>query len=133
MGPDADSSSPTLRRRVAYIFSFFPILRVQIVKDREKSALQGAVTAALAGVCERCADQIKWCVSKAIRYCCHCCCTQKSSAITLDEGASASIDKMSLRGCRKHKYGKFKLLGAPRKWCAHLHPGSGVACSSAAL
>jgi len=32
------------------------------VKEREKSALDTAVSASLAGVCERCSEQLKWCV-----------------------------------------------------------------------
>ena len=31
------------------------------VKEREKSALDTAVAASLAGVCERCSEQLKWC------------------------------------------------------------------------
>ena len=31
------------------------------VKEREKSSLDTAVAASLAGVCERCSEQLKWC------------------------------------------------------------------------
>ena len=32
------------------------------VKEREKSALDTAVSASLAGVCARCSEQLQWCV-----------------------------------------------------------------------
>jgi hypothetical protein len=39
------------------------------VKVREKSAMETAVGAALAGVCSRCCEQLKWCASLACAVC----------------------------------------------------------------
>ena len=61
------------------------------VKEREKSSLDTAVSAALAGVCDRCSEQLKWCVTMPrlrIRAAA-CCCA----------GGCAAARDMMLGGC----------------------------------
>lgn len=42
----------------------YVLFRSQVVKDRDKQALQAAFSASMAGICERCAEQVKWCASR---------------------------------------------------------------------
>ena len=42
------------------------------LKEREKSALELGVSAALAGVCERCTEQLKWCATMRVDCCRDC-------------------------------------------------------------
>jgi hypothetical protein len=63
---------PKASQGYANVHAFQPN-RGKKVKVREKSTLECAVGAALAGVCSRCCEQLKWCArARDSRTCCAC-------------------------------------------------------------
>lgn len=76
----------------------FQPLRGKKLKERVKTAQEIAVAASVAGCCERCAGQVKWCAAV--------------------ESRRTTLRLLRALLCnRKERYGKFKLLAQPRKWC----------------